>query len=118
MMEEHITITPQAQAEDIFNDYMAILASPGKKQDEPADEFLIQAIASALAQCEQETRKRCRIETISDAKDRGYLDHADSCRKGIDSKTCTCGIMTWLVKEPKRHEAGGDKSSAGGAEGG
>ena len=33
---------------------------------------------------------------LVEAQQRGYLDHADSCRKGIDSKTCTCGIMAWL----------------------
>ena len=41
---------------------------------------------------------RVRIKTISDAQKRGYLDHKTDCRKGLDSETCTCGIMKWLVR--------------------
>lgn len=59
-----------------------------------------ECIATALATTAQEGRARYRIEIIADAKDRGYLDHRDDCRKGVDSETCTCGIMTWLVTEP------------------
>lgn len=56
----------------------------------------------ARIQALETTYARHRIEILSDAKDRGYLDHRDTCRKGTTSETCTCGIMTWLVKEPPR----------------
>ena len=46
-----------------------------------------------------EAQRLTRIETLSDAVDRGYLDHRDDCRKGIDSETCTCGIMSWIPKD-------------------
>ena len=49
-------------------------------------------ISTALAEARQEV---CS-ETIAEAQALGYLNHADACRKGIDSETCTCGIMSWL----------------------
>ena len=48
----------------------------------------------------EEALRICRIKTIGEAQDLGYLDHRADCEKGTTSKTCTCGIMTWLAKEP------------------
>ena len=58
-------------------------------------EEAIQHILDALRTCQRETAAKTRIETIVDAQRRGYLDHKDDCRKGLDSETCTCGVMKW-----------------------
>src|SRR3990167_9947536 len=49
-------------------------------------------VTTALA---EERREVCS-STLAEAQALGYLDHADACRKGIDSETCTCGMMSWL----------------------
>jgi len=53
---------------------------------------LVQRITTALA----EARREVCSNTLAEAQSLGYLDHADACRKGIDSETCTCGIISWL----------------------
>ena len=90
--------TPQKQAEDIFNDYIAILTTPGKGQDQQADEFLVQAIASALTQREQKMRAQLAP----------WLEHTLLC--GVveaqvvahpqpTMAACTCGLEAALRDE-------------------
>lgn len=57
---------------------------------------LVNQIADTLrAYGEQRYQEGCS-SSLADAKHRGYLDHKQECRKGVDSETCTCGIMEWL----------------------
>ena len=49
-------------------------------------------VTTAMAEAKREV---CS-SILAEAQALGYLDHAGACRKGIDSKICTCGIVSWL----------------------
>ena len=54
--------------------------------------------SKTLKPCCTEAKREVCSSILAEAQALGYLDHADACRKGIDSETCTCGIIAWLPR--------------------